>query len=286
MSPESGRETAPIAKLLRRLDLAAAGRDEFSSPNPGDGRRLFGGLVAAQSVIAAGRTLGEDPAERPLHSLHAYFLRPGRPGVPIRFAVTRLKDGRNFAARTVFAWQEDEIIFTLHASFTRPEDGIAHQDAMPEAPPPESSHPHERDGHPFEMRHCDSELEDRELAEAGTPLPARRRNWMRPRGPVPDDRLVHTALLVYASDRKLISTGARPHGLVHGRRRAASLDHAVWIHGDFSFDDWLLFDMQSPVARNARALVYGAFYRPDGVRIASVAQEGLIRGGPGPSDGR
>ena len=274
----SHEKASPITQLLRRLDLEAGPADEFHAPNPGDGRRLFGGLVAAQSVVAAGRTLGEDPAERPLHSLHAYFLRPGRPGVPIRFAVTRLKDGRNFAARTVFARQDEEIIFTLHASFTRAEDGIAHQDPMPEAPPPESSQPHEHDGHPFEMRHCDPELEDGELEDRAGPLPARRRNWMRPRGPVPDDPLVHTALLVYASDRKLISTGARPHGLAHGRRRAASLDHAVWIHGVQRFDDWLLFDMQSPVARNARALVHGAFYRPDGVRVASVAQEGLIRG--------
>jgi acyl-CoA thioesterase-2 len=270
----------PIDRLLRRLDLDAGSGDEFHAPNPGEGRRLFGGLVAAQSVIAAGRTVPPDVADgrtvvggRPLHSLHAYFLRPGRPGVPIRFAVTRLKDGRNFAARTVFAWQAEEIIFTLHASFTRHEDGISHQDPMPETPPPETARGRtEPDGHPFEMRLCDDELE-----QVGAPLPPRRRNWMRPRGAVPDDPLVHTALLVYASDRKLISTGARPHGLEHGRRQAASLDHAVWIHGPFLFDGWLLFDMQSPVARNARALVHGAFYRPDGVRMASVAQEGLIR---------
>ena len=267
---------APIDDLLQRLDLDRGDPDEFHSPRLSDGgasdrggrRRLFGGLVAAQSVIAAGRTLDG----RPLHSLHAYFLRPGQPGVPIRFAVTRLKDGRNFAARTVFAWQAEEIIFTLHASFTRHEEGIAHQDPMPETQPPEQARGHEPDGHPFEMRHCDDEVED-----VGAPLPARRRNWMRPRGDVPDDPLVHTALLVYASDRKLISTGARPHGLEHGRRRAASLDHAVWIHGDFRFDGWLLFDMQSPVARNARVLVNGAFYRPDGERVASVVQEGLIR---------
>lgn len=259
----------PIQQLLLRLDLDRGEGEEFHSPNPGSGRRLFGGLVAAQSVIAAGRTVDD----RPLHSLHAYFLRPGRPGVPIRFAVTRLKDGRNFAARTVFAWQAEEIIFTLHASFTRPEDGIQHQDPMPATPPPGQARDRtEPDGHPFEMRLCDDELE-----QVGAPLPPRRRNWMRPRGDVPDDPLVHTALLVYASDRKLISTGARPHALEHDRRRAASLDHAVWIHGPLRFDSWLLFDMQSPVARNARALVYGAFYRPDGVRVASVAQEGLIR---------
>jgi len=275
-----GEDAGPLDRLLARLDLAAAEPDVFVGETGRGEGRLFGGFVAAQAVVAAGRTA----PERALHSLHAYFLRPGRPGVPLRYAVQRIRDGRSFATRRVVAWQGDEAVFNLAASFARPEQGISHQDPMPDAPAPEGLPDWEdlraeilgdprqrrRDG-PVEVRVCDPDRAD------GTPLPPRRRVWLRPRGPLPEDPLVHLAVLVYASDRTLVGTAARPHGLPWGRRIAASLDHAVWVHRPPRLDDWLLYVSESPAAHAGRGLVFGALYDRPGRRIASVAQEGLIR---------
>jgi acyl-CoA thioesterase-2 len=281
---ESGNEAAehPVDELLRDLDLEPLDADLYlGSPGRGAGR-LFGGMVAAQAVIAAGRSVG---AERRLHSLHGYFLRPGRHDVPLRFVVRRIRDGRTFTTRHVTAHQAGEAIFDLSASFTLAEDGIAHQDPMPEAPPPDDLPDWEderarvlgdpsarRPDTPIEVRLCDGPLID-----SGEKRPASQRNWMRVRGRLPDDPLVHTAMLVYATDRTLLATGARPHGIPWGRRLAASLDHAVWIHRTPRLDGWLLYSSQSPVAQDGRAMVFGAIHTPDGRRLASVAQEGLIR---------
>jgi acyl-CoA thioesterase-2 len=275
------RARDPLRGLLRRLDLEPLDRDLYLGETGGCEGRLFGGLVAAQSVVAAGRTVEEGA----LHSLHAYFLRPGRHRVPIRFVVDRIRDGRTFTTRRVVAHQRGEAIFNLSASFARPEAGIAHQDAMPEAPGPEGledwedvrarvlgSPSRRRPDGPVEIRVCDPD--DPNPAAKQAPY---KRIWMRPRGPMPDDVLLHAAVLVYASDRTLLSTAARPHGLPWGRRIAASLDHAVWIHRPLRFDDWMLYVSQSPVAFAARGLVLGAIYHRDGARVASVAQEGLIR---------
>jgi acyl-CoA thioesterase-2 len=269
----------PLADLLALLELVPLDADRcVGQTGPGEGR-LFGGLVAAQATIAAGRSV----AAGALHSLHAYFLRPGRHGQPITFSVDRIRDGRTFATRRVVAAQADEAIFTLGASFARPEAGLEHQDvAMPEAPPPEASRdweemrramlgPVARRRDALEVRVCDPDDPD------GRPQPPRRRMWFRPRGPLPDDPLVHAALLVYASDRALVSTAARPHGLRWGQRSGASLDHALWLHRPVRLDDWLLYAMESPVTHAGRGLVFGAMYRRDGARVASVAQEALIR---------
>ena len=236
-------------------------------------------MVAAQSVIAAGRTVGRG---RHLHSLHAYFLRPGRHDVPLRFVVDRIRDGRTFTTRRVVAHQAGEAIFNLDASFALPEEGIAHQDPMPAAPPPESLPDWEevraemlRDPalgerrSPIEVRMCDPLTPD--------PSPARQRNWMRVRGALPEDPLLHTAMLVYATDRTLLSTAARPHGIAWRERRGVSLDHAVWIHEPVRLEGWLLYTSESPVARSGRGMIFGAIHRPDGRRLASVAQEGLVR---------
>jgi acyl-CoA thioesterase-2 len=277
-----------VERLLRRLELATLGPDRFSAdPGPGEGR-LFGGLVAAQAVVAAGRTLGVGDGRdaRFLHSLHAYFLRPGTHESAIELEVDRIRDGRTFTTRRVVARQSDEAIFELAASFARPEAGIEHQDPAPEAPEPEGlpdwedlrarllgDRAERRPDGPIEMRTCDPE----NPADPTARLPARRRVWIRPRGGLPEDPLLHAALLVYASDRMLISTAARPHGIPFGQRRGASLDHALWIHAPVRFDDWHLYASESPVARAARGLVLGAIYSRRGERIASVAQEGLIR---------
>jgi acyl-CoA thioesterase-2 len=271
----------PLARLVQRLDLEQPERDVFRGhPGRGEGT-LFGGLVAAQAIVAAGRTVGD----RTLHSLHAYFLRRGKHNVPIRFAVDRVRDGRTFATRSVVAQQGDEAIFILSANFTKAEGGLAHQDHMPDAPDPGGlpdwedlrarllGDPTQRrpDG-PIEVRVCDPDS-----PEPNVILPARRRVWLRPRGRLPDDPLVHAAVLVFASDRTLLRTAARPHGLTWRLRTGASLDHAVWLHRPVRLDDWLLYVTESPAAHAARALVLGAMYRRDGTRVASVAQEGLLR---------
>jgi acyl-CoA thioesterase II len=250
--------------------------------------RLFGGQIAAQSFVAAALTVNPELGHR-VHSLHGYFLRPGRGGVPVRFAVHALKDGRNFSARDVVASQGEEVIFSLHVSFMKPEPGISHLEApMPEAPAPETltagldlplgpsdtpmpAHVRWMDGL-VQMRSCDPDPAD------GRPLPSRRRVWIRPRSALGDDLVLHTAVLIWVSDRSLIRTGSRPHGLSRRRRRGASLDHCMWFHqSEPRFDDWWLYVMDSPVANDARALIQGAMYRRDGTRMVSIAQEGLIR---------
>ena len=269
---------SPFDELLENLDLDALDADLFLG-NPGRGQgRLFGGMVAAQSVIAAGRTV--EP-ERRLHSLHAYFLRPGRHDVPLRFVVDRIRDGRSFTTRRVKAHQAGEAIFNLSASFAIPEQGISHQDPMPEAPDPEGLEDwesvREQQGYPsrpgpIELRMCDPASLD-----GSDRSPARQRSWIRVTGKLPDDPLLHTAMLVYATDRTLLSTAARPHGIPWEERLSASLDHAVWIHRPVRMNGWLLYTGESPVAHAARGLNFGAVYEPDGTRVASVAQEGLIR---------
>jgi acyl-CoA thioesterase-2 len=272
-----------MPRFLRQLELDRLDRDLFlGDPGKGEGR-LFGGMVAAQSVVAAYRTVDEGS----LHSMHAYFLRPGRHDAPIRYVVYRIRDGRSFTSRDIVAYQAGEAIFNVSASFVKPEEGISHQEPMPDVPSPEGlpdwefirHMPPELRDHakrfrdsPIEMRTCDPE----EAAQRdGTP---RRRVWMRVRGELPDDEMVHAAVIAYASDRGLIATARRPHGMSMGMRgAAASLDHALWFHHPPRFNDWLLYTSESPIAHAARALIIGQMYRRDGARVVSVVQEGLIR---------
>jgi acyl-CoA thioesterase-2 len=269
----------PLATLLACLALEALDSDLFvGDPGPGEGR-LFGGMVAAQSALAASRTVPED---RPLHSLHAYFLRPGRHDAPIRFVVQRIRDGKSFTTRNVVAYQSGEAIFNLAASFALPEQGISHQEPAPQAPPPEQCEDWEAvrarvlgDAR-FEQRSA-AEVRIAEPADPSVPAPPRQQIWIRLRGTPPDDPLLHTALLVYMTDRTLASTVARPHGLPWGKRMTASLDHAVWIHRPFRLDArWLLYASESPAAYAARGIIFGGLFLGD-TRIASVAQEALIR---------
>jgi len=278
------RDLQPVAKLIQRLKLEALDRDLYlGEPRGGEGR-LFGGLVAAQSVAAACDTL-PDPEATPLHSLHAYFLRPGRYDLPIRFVVDRIRDGRTFTTRRVVAHQGGEAIFNISASFARPEEGIAHQAPMPEAPDPEPLPTWAElrarargdvslsDRDPVDVRVCDP----REFTCEGAPS-HRRMVWIRLRSELPDDPILHTCALVYASDRTLLSTALKPlHIIPGGDYRGASLDHAMWFHRPPRFDGWLLYVSESPVARAARGLILGSMFTPDGRQIASTAQEGLIR---------
>ena len=273
-----------LGRLLGHLDLERLDNDLFlGDPGSSGGpwKRLFGGLVAAQSVVAAYRTLGEGS----LHSLHAYFLRPGKHDVPIRYVVYRIRDGRTFTTRDVVAYQSGEAIFNLSCSFAKPEPGISHQTPMPPVPAPDglsdwdAAHgAEEGDGRepPPWIRNSPVEIREVPRTDADDPAP-HREVWMRLRGRLPEDEVVHAAMIVFASDRGLLGTVRRAHGIGRRTESAASLDHAMWFHHPPRWNGWLLYTSDSPAAHAARALILGQIYREDGTRIASVAQEGLIR---------
>ena len=248
------------------------GRDRFvGDAMRGGPPRVFGGLVAGQAAVAAARTV-DGPT---LHSLHAYFLQPGALEVPIEYTIERLKEGKRFHARSVVGRQEGRVIFTMQASFQRPEPGFAHQDPMPEVPAPEqvpaTGGVFGRFGSPVEMRDCLGGFD--RAAEEG-----QRRTWFRPAAPLPEDPVLHVGMMVFMSDMSLVMTGVLPHPELRRRPRGgASLDHAMWFHQLLPFDDWLLYTMETPAAHAGRPLIMGAMYRRDGTRVVSVAQEGLIR---------
>ncbi len=273
-----------LARLVDRLELEALDGDRFCGTLGSGEGRVFGGMIAAQALMAAGRTV-----ERALvHSVHVHFLRPGRHRLPIEWRVERLRDGRLHSIRHVVGVQQSAIVATMTASFTEPQVGLAHQDEMPAVPSPEvlpeaddlkadilrRAAVQEVSG-PLELRECDPASA---VPAPGTP--ARRAVWIRPRGIFPDTPLLHAALLVFASDRAMLSTAGRPHGLVWGPLVGASLDHTVWLHHPARFDGWVLSTSESPIAAGGRALVLGAVHNVDGTRVASVAQEGIIRAVP------
>ncbi|THJ66990.1 acyl-CoA thioesterase II [Arthrobacter echini] len=283
----------PTADLLDILDLSGADgaqTDEeifvgASSRQPG--RRVFGGQVLAQSLVAAMRTV--EPS-REVHSMHGYFLRAGDSHQPITFGVQRLRDGRSFSARRTHAYQNGVSILSMIASFQEPDDGITHQDGMPAGiPEPESlpttaeilgtfDHPVARAWafeRPFDIRHVDSPLY---TSNTGASEP-RNAVWMRSIGPMPDDPQLHRAALAYASDYTLLEPILRPHGLswISPGMSVASLDHAMWWHRPVRVDEWLLYVQSSPSASGARGLAAGRIYDRSGQLVASVAQEGMVR---------
>ncbi|MHA7207673.1 acyl-CoA thioesterase II [Arthrobacter sp. MDT1-65] len=285
--------TDPTQALLALLDLSSAEgaqTDEeifVGSSARQPGRRVFGGQVLAQSLVAAMRTV--DPS-RDVHSMHAYFLRAGDSDQPITFGVQRLRDGRSFSARRTHAYQNGVPILSMIASFQTPDDGIVHQDTMPEGmPDPESlpttaellgrlDHPVARAWafeRPFDIRHVDAPLY---LTNEGSREP-RNAVWMRSHGPLPDDPNLHRAALAYASDYTLLESILRPHGLswIQPGMSVASLDHAMWWHRPVRVDEWLLYVQSSPSASGARGLAAGRIYDRAGDLVASVAQEGMIR---------
>ena len=276
--------------LLRLLDLEPIEHNIYRGNNRDIGSgRIFGGQVLAQSLVAARRTVEED---RAVHSVHGYFILAGDLDIPVVYFVDRLRDGKSFATRRVTAIQHGQAIFNLSASFHRDEVGPEHQIACPVVPPPDSLRSEldiirER-AHliPEPLRTVltqDRPLDFRPLdpSDPFDPVPTdpRRRYWVRAVGDVGDDPLNHQAVLAYASDYGLLGAALRPHGLGTQSREimVASLDHAVWFHRPFRIDDWLLYDIESPVAVGARAFTRGAFYTRAGALVASVAQEGLVR---------
>ena len=250
---------------------------------------VFGGQVLGQALMAAGRTVAEGQA---VHSLHGYFLRAGDPKLSIVYEVDRIRDGASFTTRRVVAIQHGQAIFHMSASFQKREDGPAHQDSMPAAPPPEGlpdDHARERaqaDRYPAwrqvflqQAQPMQSRAVDPIDPFNPQPMPARALHWMRAPHALPDDPLLHQALLAYASDWSLMSVAMRPHALSwqQGNVQGVSLDHAMWFHRDFRFDDWLLYQSDSPSLAGSRGFCRGSLWRRDGALVASVAQEGLIR---------
>ena len=249
---------------------------------------VFGGQVLGQALMAAARTV---PVHA-VHSLHAYFLRPGDKEAAIVYEVDRIRDGASFTTRRVTAIQHGKAIFHMTASFQQAEQAVEHQRAMPDAPGPQGM----RDDHEV-LREAFDQLPARARAvlDRQRPIdfrtvnpdhpiepgvqPPHNQAWMRATGALPHDPILHCALLAYASDFSLLSVALRPHGLTYFQPnvQVVSLDHAMWFHRDFRFDDWLLYETDSPSATGARGFCRGSIFSRDGRLVASVAQEGLIR---------
>ncbi len=281
-------DPTPLDKLVELLDLERIEVDIFRGKQPHEAlQRVFGGQVAGQALVAAGRTV---PVDRPVHSLHAYFLRPGDPSVPIVYTVDRIRDGRSFTTRRVVAVQHGKAIFNMSASFQLVEQGIEHQVAMPQVVPPEGlqrleermrPYAEEMGGwytrpRPIDVRYVDDP--PRIAKDSGERRPSSQ-VWMRADGTLPDDPLVHVCAVTFASDMTLLDSTLLGHGLAWGTGDVlgASLDHAMWFHRPFRADEWWLYDQESPWTGGARGLSRGSIFTRDGHLAVSVVQEGLLR---------
>jgi acyl-CoA thioesterase-2 len=290
-SASPGEEQTPAAELMHVLDLEERSPGLFVGTTPTTPlQRIFGGQVAAQALAAANATV---PADRPVHSLHSYFLRPGDPHEEIRYVVERIRDGRSFTTRRVLAHQtrkgEDVAIFALTADFTAGERAVVeHSLPMPEVPGPEglpglaevlAAHPDRDAGARALNRAVESRyLHDPYDPEPRTPPDTAFRAWFRVAGKLPDVPHVHAAALTFVTDLTLLSAGlTRIGGGWGGSVVGASLDHAVWFHRPVRADEWFLYETDSPAAASGRALCFGQIWAGDGTHVASVAQEGLIR---------
>ncbi|PZU50741.1 MAG: acyl-CoA thioesterase II [Sphingomonas sp.] len=283
--------STPLSRLVTLLDVEEIEVDLYRGANTDAGwMRVYGGQVVAQALAAAQRTVPED---RPVHSLHSYFIRPGEPRIPILYKVDRERDGASFTTRRVTAIQHGRAIFTLAASFQLAEAGFAHQDRMPQTTGPDGllneaqlharaadSVPepwrtlfNERD-RPFEFRSV--EQRNPFSSAAAPPLS---RNWFRADGDLAADQALRTAVFVYATDMTLLDTCLLPHATAWSdpKLQSASLDHAIWFHNQPDPSAWHLYDQASPAASGGRGLNIGKIFRQDGLLVATVVQEGLIR---------
>jgi acyl-CoA thioesterase II len=276
----------PISDLLNLLELEPLEVNLFRGISRDIGApQVFGGQVLGQALTAASRTV----EGRIVHSLHAYFLRRGDFNAPIVYHVDRSRDGQSFSNRRVIAIQHGEQIFNMTASFQVVEEGLDHQDTMPDVPPPESlpdlTHPPpellatlpERarrfleTPRPFEFR----SVQPIDFTRKAAPF---RQVWFRALGKLPDNEM-HRCLLAYVSDYYLVDTATLPHGAsaLSGKSVVASIDHAMWFHRPLRVDDWLLYDLESPSASGARGFAWASVFARDGRLVASTAQEGLVR---------
>lgn len=282
-----------VDDLLRVLDLERIDVNIFRGVGPQvSPQRVFGGQVAGQALVAAGRTV--DPGRR-VHSLHGYFVRPGDSTKPIIYQVDNIRDGRSFSVRRTTAQQNGHTIFFMSASFhTGESGGLEHSEALsPPAPPPEevpslvdrlADQPERlgiwaRTPRPIDVRYIG---ESGYVASGERPAANRQRVWMRCEGTLPDDPLLHVCVLTYASDLTLLDSVLNRHGQVWGPGGylGTSLDHALWFHRPFRADEWFLYDSESPSAADGRGLATGRFFTADGGHIATAVQEGLLRAAP------
>ncbi|MGD0320014.1 MAG: acyl-CoA thioesterase II [Acidimicrobiales bacterium] len=275
-----------LDSLVKLLDIEPIEVNIFRGVGPEERRlRIFGGQVAAQSLMAAGRTVGRGR----VHSLHSYFLRPGDPKAPILYEVDRIRDGRSFTTRRVVAIQHGEAIFNMATSFHVDEEGpLAHQVPMPEVPSPDELKPLSERLEPFRDQLADwfarpHPIDQRHVGElpwiAHEGREPVQRLWIRADGTLGDDPLLHACVAVYASDMSLFDTMLAPHDVQwHASEfMGASLDHCMWFHRPFRADEWLLHDMDSPNAYGARGLARGFLFARDGTLVVSMVQEGLMR---------
>jgi acyl-CoA thioesterase-2 len=271
--------------LVALLDLERIEVNIFRGHNPDEQRlRIFGGQVAGQALVAAGRTV---PADRFVHSLHAYFLRPGDPKAPVLYEVDRIRDGRSFTTRRTVAIQHGEAIFHLSASFHAREEGIEHQDPRPAAPDPRTLPTFQERMKPWAEQMGDWYHRPRPIDVRYVEAPARSKEvraprqqvWFKADGELPDDPLLHACIVAYASDMSLLDSILLPHGVSWDANSLmlASLDHAMWFHRPFRADGWLLYDEHSPSSAGARGLGMGEIWDESGNLVVSVVQEGLIR---------
>jgi len=291
------RPQRAVDMLVSILDLEEMEVNIFRGQSPQDERqRVFGGQVAGQALVAAGRTI----EGRDVHSLHAYFLRPGDPSIPILYEVDRIRDGKSFATRRVVAIQRGEAIFHLSASFQKPERGLEHQLPMPEAPDPETLPDAESRLKSLLKRTPLDKMSKQMRAWVDRPRPIdvrlvdpvrnpfqpqkrppRQLVWIRANGKLPDVPLLHQCVVAYASDMTLLDTATLPHGIpwafMNPEYQMASLDHAMWFHRPLRADEWLLHVEESPSSSGARGFTMGHMFTRDGRLVVTVAQEGLIR---------
>ena len=279
-----------VQMLTDLLDVEQIDTDLYRGPRlPGGVGRVFGGQVIGQALQAAQRSVEDGKAA---HSLHAYFMRPGDEDHPIIYRVVRDFEGRSFANRRVIAMQKGKPILNMTASFQTASEGLHHQDAMPDVPGPEELRSETElrkeieDQVPEKLRRFFMRARPIEIRPVNPrnwfrpeKQPARQNSWFRVAAPLPDDFALHRAMLAYATDMTLLGTCMMPHGVtwMNGQVQTASLDHAVWLHEPFRFDEWLLYSTDSPWSGHARGFNRGQIFARDGRLIASVTQEGLIR---------
>ena len=279
-----------VQRLLDLLNVKDQGADHFEgSRKIGGVGRVFGGQVIGQALASAERTV---PDDRPVHSLHAYFLRGGSEDHVIDFKVERDLDGSSFSNRRVVASQLGKPILNMVLSFHKREEGLHHAEPMPQVPGPEGLaseaelHRQHIDKVPTAHRKFMLQPRPIELRPVGPrawidgqPQEPVARTWFRSVAPLPDDPRIHRAVLAYASDMTLLGTATQPHdaSMLKGELMVVSLDHAIWFHDDFRADEWLLYACDSPWAGRARGYNRGSIYTAGGKLVASVTQEGLIR---------
>ena len=278
-----------VDELTELLDLEEIEVGLFRARQPSTGlQRVFGGQVLAQALTAAAATVA---ASRSVHSLHGYFLVAGRTDLPIVYDVELVRDGGSFSSRRVVARQGGRVIFYLSGSFHQPEDGFEHADPVPDGVPEPDACPRlsevmaRASGRPASLWEQEWGVLDVRYVGDSSPggslvdpaHPARARVWVKVNADLPDQPTLHQAVLAYASDLTLLSASTVPHGVLVGLTvQAASLDHAMWFHGPFRADRWLLYDQISPSASRGLGLSTGRLFQ-DGRLVSDVAQEGLIR---------